>query len=101
MNVTSNVSTERDKGEDCCVQAPGQFILSSHVSDVTSQPSSTLTKFRTETILGRCIASWGELELNELWQSTIIKHKPYVHMFLCGHVKEPRRLREMSVLSDV
>ena len=39
-------------------------------------------------------------ELNELWQE-YIKHKPDVHMFLCVHVKELRRLQEMSVISDL
>ena len=35
-------------------------------------------------------------KLNELWQE-YMKHKPCMHMFLCVHVKELRRLREMSV----
>ena len=29
-------------------------------------------------------------KLNELWQE-YKKHKPYVHMFLCVHVNEPRK----------
>ena len=39
-------------------------------------------------------------KLNELWQGCI-KHKPYGHIFLCDHVKELRRLQEMSMLSDL
>ena len=44
-------------------------------------------------MLSRCIASWWASlsKLTKLWQE-YIKHKSYVHMLLCGNVKELRRL---------
>jgi len=47
-----------------------------------------------------CIMGASLSKLNELWQE-YKKHKPYVHMFLCVHVKELGRLQEMSVLADL
>ena len=47
-----------------------------------------------------CIIRVSLSKLNELWQGSI-KHKPYGHIFLCVHVKELKRLQEMSVLSDL
>ena len=38
-----------------------------------------------------CIVGASLSKLTKLWQE-YIKHKPYVHMLLCGNVKEMRRL---------